>query len=295
MTNSIQVNRDVTLAGIPEIHRDVFRPADYIIDKAYPISQFSKILSEFVTIPSIISGLVVTKGTGDTLNISAGRAILTDATLSTINTNNQDGSVLGTPIPVEPLQIIVEYNGATNLALPGGVSAGQNKVLLRYKSESFLTRTKRADILTVYPFLKKDGAEVLVVPVATVIPNTLEVGRFTGDIGINSFLGEQYPERSAKLNLKTFPRFVWTLGVDEIVDLGNDVGKYICVEQDSGWEFTFKYQLSLPTVLQIDPDIKVSSIENKSGFINMFYDTSIKIQNKTATSRTIMIYQYRLS
>lgn len=295
MANSIQVNKDVTISGIPEIHRDVFRPADYIIDKAYPVSQFSKILSEFVTIPSIITGLVVTKGTGDTLNISAGRAILTDASTPTIQTNNQDGSVLGTLIPIEPLQIITEYAGGTNLPLPGGVSAGQNKVLLRYKSESFLTRTKRADILTVYPFLKKDGCEVLVVPIATVVPDTLEIGRFTGDIGINSFLGEQYLERAPKLNLKNFPKFIWTLGIDEVIDLGNEVGKYICTEQDSGWEFTFKYQIGVPTILQIEPDIKVSSVENKVGFINMFRDTSIKIQNKTGVARTIIVYQYKLS
>lgn len=295
MANSIQVNKDVTLSGIPEIHRDVFRPADYIIDKAYPVSQFSKTLSEFVTIPSIISGLVVTKGVGDTLNISAGRAILTDATTPTIQTNNQDGSVLGTPIPIEPLQIIIEYAGATNLPLPGGVSAGQNKVLIRYKSESFLTRTKRADILTTYPFLKKDGCEILVVPAATIVPNTLEIGRFTGDSAINSFLGDQYLQRSAKLNLKNFPKFIWTLGIDEVIDLGNEIGKYICVEQDSGWEFTFKYQVALPTILNIEPDAKISVTMNKIGFINMYRDTSIKIQNKTGVARTIIVYQYKLS
>lgn len=294
MSNTIFLNRDL-VSGVPAIHRDVFRPADYIIDKAYPVSQYSKILSAFVTLPCIIEGLEVTKGSGDTINISAGRAILTDATNPTIQSNNQDGNIIPTLIPLEPLQIIVEYAGGVNLPLPIGTSAGDNKILLRYKSESFLTRTKRADILTTYPFLKKDGCEILIVPVGDVVADTLEIGRFTGNVGIGNFRGVNYNERSQKLNLKNFPRFVWTLAIDEIVDLGNDPGKYICVEQTDGWEFNFKYQLTVPTILTVEPDIKVSAMKDKPNFINMYFDTSIKIQNKTASNRTIFIYQYKLT
>ena len=295
MSNNVKVNRALS-TGIPEINRDVLRPSDYVVDKAYPLSVFSAILGEIFSIPCILDGLEVTPGTGDTINISAGRAIIEDAEVTSIRTNNNDGLQIATDIPINPYAVLVEYIGGSNIPMPVGASAGVNKVLLKYKPTSFLERVKRADVLTTYAAFTKDGVEVLIVPEATILPHTIEIGRFTGITGLSNFRGSQYLGRTAKLNQLNFPRKIWSIENDVVLELGSDFGKYILVEQDLGWEATFKHQDGVADKLIINPEDKYSDIKDKSGCLNIYVESGIiKLQNKTGTLRTVFIYNYNLS
>lgn len=295
MSNNVKVNRAL-LSGIPEINKDVLRPSDYVVDKAYPLSVFSAILGEIFSIPCILDGLEVTPGAGDTINISAGRAIVEDAEVLSVRTNNNDGLQIATDIPVNPYAVLVEYLGGVNLPMPVGASTGVNKVLLSYKPTTFLERVKRADILTTYAAFTKDGVEVLIVPVATVIPYTIEIGRFTGNTGLSNFSGTQYLGRTAKLNQLNFPRKIWSLEDDVVLELGSEFGKYILVEQALGWEATFKHQDGIADKLIINPEDKYSDRKDKEGCLNIYTESGvIKLQNKTGTIRTVFIYNYNLS
>ncbi len=280
----------------PKLHRDVLRPADYLVETNYGISVISGKLASYFTLPCIVSGMVVTQGAGDTLNISAGAVIVKTTELTTIKTNDQDGSQLPTNIPIAPYFTLVDFLGVTNMVLPGGLSAGDNKVLVIFKSTDFLERHKRADITNLYAVMTQDDLEILVVPVATVVTDSIEIGRFTGNVGITNFRNINYYER-APLGIHPIGarKYITTLTNTEILDLGDDDAIFKCVDKTHGYEFTYKYQASLTDKLYREQSEPITNTKDTAVSINMYRDTSVKIQNLSGITISIYVDKQKLN
>lgn len=188
-----RLNRLIDGTGLAEIHGDRFRPGDYLMDKSFLQGKMGDFLELITNAPSIISGLVVTQGTGDTIDITAGSALVYDDQTPTLTPHNYDGSAL-TPEAITEFITGVLYAGTTNLAIPSAVLDGVtvNYVKLSVVDVSQQQRGPADDPGTPYDFFMREGVQITVDDAA---PSSTELllATFTG-VAAGSFIFAADPE-----------------------------------------------------------------------------------------------------
>lgn len=197
ITNRAKLNRLIdTVSGLPLVHGDYYRPADRIIDIIHSEGFTGDVLSEVLTYPSIISGLVVTiNANSTTLDITAGEAIGVDSQNISITEHNYDG------VPLSGLDVSTGYTHPVNnnsglatvprfIEVSTGLTAqstalvpngGSGFVKLRYKDEDLFTRNTPSDpTATAYSFLTRDSYEIIIDTIAPTVADVC-LGEFTKD------------------------------------------------------------------------------------------------------------------
>lgn len=197
ITNRPKLNRLVDPGtDLPLVHGDYYRPADRIIDISHAEGFSGDILSEVLTYPSILTGLVVSiNASNTTLDITSGMAVGSDSQTVSILEHNYDGLALtgvdlvtGKIHPVDAtngLDVIPRFIKVTsnllNQSTANVPNGGNGFVKLRFKDESLFTRNTPADPTgTAYSFLTRDSYELIIDQTA---PTTADVclGGFTKD------------------------------------------------------------------------------------------------------------------
>ena len=167
--------------GLPNVDGDNFRPSDYLIDKLFLQGKEGDLASVMVRAPSIISGLVVSQGVGDTLNITAGSALAFDQQYASVTAHNYDGTALAPAVAIPAYPSVVKNEALTNLAIPSatlnGVAVNYVKALIA--EDPVLQRGSEITPAPPYDFLTR---EILAITVDTVAPtaNELVLATFTG-------------------------------------------------------------------------------------------------------------------
>lgn len=195
--NRVKLSRLIdTVSSLPLVHGDYYRPADRILDIIHAEGFTGDLMSELVTYPSIVSGLVATINvSATTIDITAGVAIGTDSQIISVTEHNYDGVPLtgldastGYTHPVNvnsglttvPRFIVL----TTNLTAQSTASVANSStgfVKLRYKDQNTFTRNTPSDpTATAYSFLTRDSYELIIDQIA---PTSADVclAEFTKD------------------------------------------------------------------------------------------------------------------
>lgn len=167
-----RINRLFT-GGLPQVHGDKYRPADRIIDMLYLEGKLGDIISNVIPTPCIVSGLVVTQGTGTTLNISAGSAILKDNQTPSFTNNDYNGAATAA-VTIAPFPSLADYAGVTNMAIGGATLDGStiNYVKGTITDASAYTRGNLRHPSPVYAYAMSPQ---IVISVDTVAPTSNEI------------------------------------------------------------------------------------------------------------------------
>lgn len=182
------------------IHGDRYRASDNLTDLVFLQGKLGDALSAIVQAPSIISGLNVSQGSGDSLNITAGIGLLHDAQNPATRYHNYDGSALSPDQTLDPFFTMVYSPAVTNMGIPG---ATLNGVAVNYVKASVVDsdlrqRNPTSNPLSTYYFLT---GESLAITVDTVAPTADELllATFTGvSLGVFSFLADPDQNQRAK-------------------------------------------------------------------------------------------------
>lgn len=159
-----RLNRGTDGSGLPNVHGDRYRPADYLTDKAFLQGKIGDLAELSLLAPSIISGLVVSKGVGDTLTITAGSALLFDDQTPSIIAHDYDGAALAPTLTIPEYITAVAYAGVVDTAIASATLDGVavNYVKFTVADESELQRGPSHDPGTPYDAFNIEGMTLTV-------------------------------------------------------------------------------------------------------------------------------------
>lgn len=153
------INPDFNVSNIPEVVGDRMYAQDYLRDFQYLKQKMAKGLEWIAdSVPLLLTGGVVTQGSGTNLNITAAKGIHKKAI-----TAAQDGSALPPPVLSYDVMAEVESDAQVDLAIPSAVADGvtTNYVKLRHAYSDLNQRT-RAKKPGTYYFEVADSFEIVV-------------------------------------------------------------------------------------------------------------------------------------
>lgn len=176
-----RLNRTVDGTGLATVHGDRFRPNDYLIDKSFLQGKLGDLISLMAQSPSIVSGMVVSKGTGDSINITAGSVLMYDNQEPSLTVHDYDGSVVADPLNPGNNPVVVDrflspvaFAGVTDLAIPSAVldNVTVNYVKALLEDAQHLQRGPSKDPGTPYDAIQ---TEELTITVDDVAPTADEI------------------------------------------------------------------------------------------------------------------------
>lgn len=210
INNRPKLNRLINQSSnLPEVHGDYYRPADRIIDILHAEGFTGDAITQLLTTPSILYGLVVTLNIDTTkLDITSGIALGFDSQTSQIEEHNYDGTVLSGVDPVtsntyplsssegfEPIPRFINVSSnLTAVATTNAPNSTTSYVKLRFKDVNLFTRNPPTDPAgSRYSFLTRDSYELVIDDVLPSSGTDVLLATFsknsTGVITLNSGTG----------------------------------------------------------------------------------------------------------
>lgn len=174
------------VSGLPEINGDRFRPEDFVASYLALRSQHGDLLTLLFNGPSIINGMAVTKGTGDTLSIASGDCVVADDQVTSLTFHDKLSAPISPAFTVPAYLVLLSYSGGANLSITSAVLDGATVNYVKVKNfwSTVLQRIRPTDVTnTPYSFVVKDDMAFTVNTTPPVAGVDLELARFTGTAG----------------------------------------------------------------------------------------------------------------
>ena len=232
---------------LPLTTGDRFRPNDYILDKRAIRGKLGDAISLFAKTPSIVSGCVVSQGTGTTISVTAGEALIFNDLVTSITLHNYNAAAIG-PVTQPKYIAYLPVSSTTNQTVSPLTQDGitLHYVKLRINRDLVIQRNRAGDAALYDAFVAE--AVQIVIDQTAPATNDIELARFTSLAGTFSIstTNRGSPAYSKALNDRLL---VSATRLEVGADGGDIAGLDFSITADRDFEFP-------------DRDHRVGALEN---------------------------------